>query len=367
MKRVVIKVSSSAVLAEHSLKREALANLFSEVGLLMTRGIECVLVLSGAVGRGKMHRGLTHKQAQASYGQLKLLSEVHDAACEKGVDTALLLISREDIVNRERYHSLQETVYEMLQANVVLIVNENDATSPSDTHEFTDNDRLATILAITINADALVILTKTNGVYTDDPFTSPDAKHIPEIDVIDNQVLSTGAETKTVHGRGGMMSKLQAARLATAAGIHTYIAAAHEPNVLRRLFIDGERVGTYCRPRANCETEFSRRSRWLMSAHHSGACVQIDAGAALAVRSRKSLLAVGVRSIQGNFRVGESIEVVDEDGGTLALGLASIDSDTLRLALHQDETPFNVEVIHADNCILLTALCVISPSSAPAP
>lgn len=346
---------------------EALAHIFSEVGLLMTRGIECIVVLSGAVGRGKMHRGLTHKQAQASYGQLKMLSHVHDAASDQGVDTSLLLISREDIVNRERYQSLQETVYELLQANIVPVVNENDATSPSDTHEFTDNDRLATILAITINADALVLLTKTNGVYTDDPFTSPDAKHIPEIDVIDNQILSSGAETKTVHGRGGMITKLQAARLATAAGIHTYIAAAHEPNVLRRLFIDGEAVGTYCRARPNCEKEFSRRSRWLMSAHHSGACVQVDAGASLAVRSRKSLLAVGVRTIHGSFRVGESIEVVDGQGGTIALGLASIDSDTLRLALHQEESPFNVEVIHADNLILLTALCVISPSLASAP
>lgn len=362
MKRIVIKLGTHVILNENSINRDALSNVFSQVGLLMTRGIECIIVLSGAVGRGKLHQGLATKQSQASYGQLKVLAVAHEEAIKQGIDISLLLISREDIVNRERYHSLQDTIYELFQANIVPIVNENDATSPSHTHDFTDNDRLSALLAISIGAQTLVLQTNANGVYTKNPETSADAQLIPDIPVIDDSILKSNDLGGSRGGRGGMLGKLKAARLATAAGIETFIVGAGTPDVLKTLFIDEKPLGTRCHARTDCQTDFSRRARWIMSAHHSGASVQIDGGASMAVRSRKSLLAVGVRAVEGSFRAGEAVEVVDAAGETIALGLASIDSETLRIALHQDESPFNIEVIHADNLILLTALCVISPS-----
>lgn len=367
MKRIVIKVGTNVLLTDHEINREALANIFSQVALLMTRGIQCIIVLSGAVGRGKFHPDLKHKQSQASYGQLKVLWVAQDEAMKQGVDISLLLISREDIVNRERYHSLQDTIYELLQANIAPIVNENDATSPSHTHDFTDNDRLAALLAISVGADTLVLQTNADGVFTANPNTDANAKLISEIHVFNNAILKENDFGMSQGGRGGMIGKLKAARLATAAGIDTYIVGARHKDVLKKLFIDEEQVGTKCFARNGCQTDFSRRARWIMSAHHSGASVQIDGGASMAVRSRKSLLAVGVKFLDGNFRAGESIEVIDDAGETIALGLASIDSHTLSVALSQKEPPFNIEVIHADNLILLSVLCAISPSSEPEP
>ena len=310
-------------------------------------------MLSGAVGAGKAHTTmLARKQAYAAVGQLRALDTAFHAAQKEGVELAMLLLSREDIVNRERYLSLQETVVELLLARITPIFNENDATSAISKHDFTDNDHLATILAVTMGADVLVLLTSVDGLYTANPEEHADATFIPEVHNINKDVIRNGVGTSSL-GRGGMSGKLKAARLATAAGIPTVIANANTPEILTRLLLQKERCGTMCHAQHDRRTKLTNRDRWVMSAQHSGASVTVDAGAKAALGQRKSLLAVGVKAIEGIFEMGDSIEVIDDQEETIALGLASVNSKTLAALMKQAQKPFGVEVIHADNLILL--------------
>jgi glutamate 5-kinase len=353
VQRAVIKVGTQSLIRDGVIHSEILEQLFHQISTLTKQGWECLLVLSGAVGSGKAHTGvLTRKQAYAAVGQLRALDVAFHAAEAEEVELAMLLLSREDIVNRERYRSLQETVEELLRAQMTPIFNENDATSASSRHDFTDNDHLATILAVTMGADILVLLTSVDGLYTANPQEHADASFIPEVHNINKDVIRNGVGTSSL-GRGGMSGKLKAARLATAAGILTIIANANTPDILNRLLLQKEHCGTICHPQHDRRKKMTNRDRWVMSAQHSGASVTVDAGARAALMRRKSLLAVGVKSMEGEFEEGTSIEVVDDQEETIALGLASLDSRQLQGLLHQEQKPFGVEVIHADNLILL--------------
>lgn len=353
VKRCVVKIGSSVLLSQSSPNARFFDALFVEMGRLQKAGWAPLLVLSGAVATGKTLSNLKTKQALAAFGQLALLSSVQTSAQNTNVSTALLLLSREDILNRERYETLRQTLDDLLDHKIIPIINENDATALSAAPDFRDNDHLATIVAMIVEADRLALLTDVEGVYPQDPRKDSAIAVIPTIENINLEIIKRLAHGKSLVGRGGMAGKLTAARMATAAGITTHIMNGDEPRRLTDVILGQAQAGTVCLPRSHASVDFSRRDRWLLSAQNTGASIRVDSGAAAALKKRKSLLAVGVQEIFGNFDEKECVELVDDQRETIALGLTTLSSPALQKLLRAKEKPYNVEVVHADNLRLL--------------
>jgi glutamate 5-kinase len=351
----IIKIGSHVVVDcikgdQQNVQCSAIQQLLQVAQTIQQSGQPVVLVVSGAVGTGRLHGTVERKQALASRGQFLLTTAIAQF-CPPSLPLSLLLLSREDIVNRRRYLSLQETFSALFAAGIVPIVNENDATGMTGKTDFPDNDHLAAILAITTNAERLFLLTDVDGVYDNNP-KEPGAKLYTEIANVNLELLKAMGGTGSSLSRGGMLGKLKAARLATSAGISTHIINGYFPERITRV-LAGESIGTHCKPRTHESVELTNRDRWLMSAKGSEGTIQLDQGASAAVQKRKSLLAVGVHSVYGNFAKGDSVEIIDYNKETIAIGLVSQTSEELQTLLKQDAKPYGVEVVHADNLILI--------------
>ncbi len=323
--------------------------------LLVTEAIQknghpVVLVISGAVGMGKLDEQLTSFQAQAARGQLQLTTELGSRA-PKNMKLALLLLSRKDIVNRKRYLTLQDTFAELFTAGIVPLINENDATTIKGKTDFPDNDHLAAILAISLNAESLFLLTNVDGVYSAHP-DEEGAELYEEVTNVNLELLQAMGNKQAGVSRGGMIGKLQAARLATSAGIATHILNGNSPKHISDI-LAGKHFGTHCKPRTHESVVLTNRDRWVISAKGSDGTIQLDEGAANAVGKRKSLLAVGVHSIYGEFQAGDSVEIVDHKKETIAIGLVNQSSQDLQAILAKKDKPYGIEVVHADNIILI--------------
>lgn len=351
--RIVIKCGSQLMInPDHAggvLRQEFIAELFGICQQFMSNGIQVVLVLSGAVGAGKQIPALQTKQAQAAAGQLQLSRELPLSLLSGGA--ALLLLTRFDVSERERYATLSQTVHELLAAGIVPIFNENDATTAAETVDFADNDHLAALLSITVRANRLFLLTDVDGVYSAHPDVEG-AELFSQIENVNLELLKMATGGKSALGRGGMVGKLKAARLATSAGVQTHIMSGAMVGTLPDLLLGTKQIGTVCLPRTRAEM-LGDRERWLMSAKTSDGSISVDAGAAKAVRARKTLLAVGMKNVYGKFDVGDSVEILDEKKETVAIGLVEQSSETLRVALQAPEKPFDMDVVHANNLILL--------------
>lgn len=351
--RIVVKIGSNILLSQSSENSGLFDELFKELAHLQRAGWAPLLVLSGAVATGKALVQLKTKQAEAAVGQLALLTTFQSSSKRRNVATALLLLSREDILNRDRYETLRDTLDDLIDHEVVPILNENDATSLTETPDFRDNDHLATIIAMMVEAKRLVLLTDVDGVFSQDPRLHNNSTVIPEIENINLEIIKRLAHGKSLVGRGGMAGKLTAARMATAAGITTHIMNGTALNRLTDVVVEKAHVGTVCSARSRAAVDFSRRDRWLLSAQNTGASIRVDAGAVMALKKRKSLLAVGVQEIIGNFGEKECVELIDDHRETIALGLTTLSSPALQKLLRQKQRPYNIEVVHADNLRLL--------------
>lgn len=351
--RLVIKIGSNTLLPDGSLQTSYFERLFTVLKKLRDVGYAPILVLSGAVAAGKLLTGLGTKQSRAAVGQMQVFHLAQTAAAHAGIPLAALLLSREDIVHRSRYETLRQTLTDLLAAGVVPIINENDATTVAGATAFVDNDQLATIVAMMVEADALFLLTGVEGVFTENPLRNERAALILEIPEINVELLRRLAHGKTPGGRGGMERKLWAARIATASGIPTHIMQGARPELLTETLLEGKPQGTRCLAKKEGRREFSLKDRWILSAHNSGASIRLDAGAARAIKERKSLLAVGVKWVCGNFHEKESVELLDEESEVIALGLPSLSSRKLTTLVRAEGKPYNVEIMHADNIRLL--------------
>ncbi len=343
-------IDSTATSGSGFLCLDFVRSLFHVCNQLMESGLEVVLVLSGAVGAGKNILGDGTKQALAAVGQMHLSRELPLSALS--ARPALMLLSKFDMNERDRYTTLANTVNELLKAGIVPIFNENDATTATDTTDFADNDHLAALLSITIRADRLFLLTDVQGVYSAHPATEG-AQLFSEIKNVNLELLKMATVGKSALGRGGMVGKLKAARLATSAGIQTHIMSGAVVASIPALLSGVERFGTVCLARTLRAKMLGERERWLMCAKTSDGSIAVDAGAAKAVRARKTLLAVGIKNVYGQFKVGDSVEILDEKKETLAIGLVEQSSEVLRVALQAKEKPFDIDVVHANNLILL--------------
>ena len=363
-RRVVAKVGSALVTnGGAGIDRSAIARWAADVAALRARGVEVIFVSSGAVAEGMARLGWTTRpkampelQAAAAVGQMGLVNVYEQAFAAHGLHTAQVLLTHEDLADRKRYLNARSTITALLKHNVIPIINEND-TVTTDEIRFGDNDTLGALVANLIDAQVLVLLTDQQGLYTADPRRDPDAKFISVGRADDTQYEAMAGGTGTGISRGGMLTKILAARRAANTGIHTVIASGHEANVLHRL-LGGEAIGTLLYAP---EASLAKRKSWLADHLQLRGKVTLDAGATKALlHGGKSLLPIGVIAVTGEFERGDAIGCIDESGRELARGLANYSSsETLRIMRKPSSEIESVlgyvdedELIHRDNLVV---------------
>ncbi len=363
--RIVIKVGSSLVTNEgRGLDHAALARWAAEIADLIRREKEVVLVSSGAIAEGLMRLGFQTRpkavhelQAAAAVGQMGLAQAYESAFREHGIQTAQVLLTHEDLADRTRYLNARSTLNALLGLRVVPIINENDTVVTSEIR-FGDNDTLGALVTNLIEADALIILTDQQGLYTADPRKNPDAEFVYEAQAGDPALEDMAGGAGSNVGTGGMLTKIIAAKRAARSGAHTIIACGREERILSRL-AEGEAIGTQL---IAGTSRLAARKQWLADHLQLAGKLVLDAGAARAVGSGTvSLLPVGVIAVEGEFLRGEAVSCVNESGLEVSRGLVNYSSDEIRLIKGRPTRDIESvlgylvepEIIHRDNMVNL--------------
>ena len=364
-RRLVVKVGSSLVTNDgRGLDHTAIGRWAAQIAALRAQGKEVVLVSSGAIAEGMQRLGWTRRpreidelQAAAAVGQMGLAQVYESRFAEHDIRTAQILLTHADLADRERYLNARSTLLTLLRLGVVPIINEND-TVVTDEIKFGDNDTLGALVANLIEADALVILTDQKGLYSADPRKDPSARLIQEAEAGDTTLEAMAGGAGSSIGRGGMLTKVLAAKRAARSGAHTVIAWGREDNVLVRL-AGGEAIGTQLlAPTAR----LTARRQWMVDHLHTAGEVVLDAGAVQKLTQEgKSLLPIGVSAVRGEFGRGQVITCVREDGTPVARGLTSYTSSEVRRIMrhssHEIEAILGYiegpELVHRDNLVLL--------------
>lgn len=322
-KRLVVKIGSALLVDPATGLRTAwLTSLAEDVAALRKQGMDVIIVSSGsiALGRGVLDLPggdlpLEQSQAAAAVGQIRLARAYEEALAPHGIKTGQVLVTLEDSENRRRYLNSRATMETLIGLGVTPIVNEND-TVATDEIRYGDNDRLAAQVAVTVGADCLVLLSDVDGFYSGNPNMNSDAQHIAVIDEITPQIEAMAGDAGSGLSKGGMKTKVMAARLATDAGCAMIITLGTQDNPLTKL-INGARSTVFT---AHTDPQAARK-RWIAAMKPRGE-VTIDAGAVKALQSGKSLLPVGIREVSGAFQRGDPVAILDDGGQRLGLGLS---------------------------------------------
>ena len=330
-RRIVVKVGSSLVVDNKAPALIWLAGLAADIAVLRAQGRQVVVVSSGAValGRGRLglerNARLDEKQAAAAVGQSLLMQAWEGALGGSGLTPAQVLLTRDDTERRRRWLNARATLEALLKLGVVPVVNENDTVATEEIR-YGDNDRLAARSAQLVRADLLILLSDVDGLYTADPRRDPAAEHLPLIDNLGPEVLAMagGANADAAVGTGGMATKLEAARIARSAGCATLIVSGLEARPLTAL-TGGARATLITAP----ATPLQAYKSWIAGSLEPAGLLAVDAGAAEALRSGRSLLASGVRRVEGRFDRGDCVRVVGADGSVLGVGLAAYAADEM--------------------------------------
>jgi glutamate 5-kinase len=328
-RRVVIKIGSALLVdrATGDLRRDWLASLAEDVAWLKQAGKDVVLVSSGSIALGRGVLGLPpaalaleQSQAAAAVGQIRLARAYEEVLAPHGITTAQVLVTLEDSANRRRYLNSRATLEQLLSLGVVPIVNEND-TVATDEIRFGDNDRLAAQIAVTAGADQLILLSDVDGFYSANPNDDPDAKRFETIDQITPEIEAMAGDAGSGLSKGGMKTKLMAARTATAAGC---VMAITEGSVLRPLTAlhHGANATWFT---AQTDPQAARK-RWIAAMKPRGS-VMLDAGAVAALGRGKSLLPAGIHTVEGPFERGDNVAMLDLDGRAIGYGLSRYTSE----------------------------------------
>jgi glutamate 5-kinase len=365
-KRVVVKVGSTLLVDPErgTVYRRWLEALAEDVARLRGRGQEVLIVSSGAIAVGRRHLAfpegdlsLAEKQAAAAVGMVHLAHAYHDTLARHGLAVAQVLLTLDDTENRRRYLNARSTLNEILRLGAVPLINEND-TVATDEIRFGDNDRLAARVAAMISADTLVLLSDIDGLYDRDPRRHEDARFIPEVRSIGPEIEAMAGRTGSAYGSGGMVTKIAAARIATAAGCRMAIAAGHVLAPLKAL-----ETGARCTWFVPESTPRAARKRWIAGALKPLGALALDDGAVRALESGKSLLPAGVTRVEGDFQRGDAVRVLDAAGREVARGLAAYAADEARrIAGHKSGEIESLlgyrgrdEMIHRDDLVLAKA------------
>ena len=362
---LVVKVGSSLVTNEgRGLDREAIANWARQIATLCRGGKRVVLVSSGAIAEGMLRLGLAKRpkaihelQAAAAVGQMGLAQVYETAFRDQGLKTAQILLTHDDLADRKRYLNARSTLVTLLDLGVVPVINEND-TVVTDEIKFGDNDTLGALVANLIDADALVILTDQSGLYTADPRRDPAARFVDRAEAGDPSLEAMAGGAGSALGKGGMITKILAAKRAAKSGAHTVIASGRETDVLVRLAA-GESIGTALV--AGVQRVAARKS-WMSDHLQVRGSLTLDAGAARALLAGgRSLLPIGVTEVSGEFERGEVVAIRADDGREIARGLVNYAaSEARRIRRHPSSEIESIlgfvdedELVHRDNLVLL--------------
>lgn len=364
-KRWVIKLGSALLTNDGSgLNQAELAKWVAQMVQLREQGVEIIIVSSGAVAEGMKRLGwltrpsaLHELQAAAAVGQMGLVQAYESEFAKSGLHTAQILMTHDDLSNRARYLNARNTIQTLVSHGVIPIINEND-TVVTDEIRFGDNDTLAALTANLIGADVLVILTDQQGLYDANPRENPQAKLIEQAQVSRKDIEAMASPEGGALGRGGMYTKVMAAKRAARSGTATLIASGREPNVLPRLFA-AENLGTLLVPDLEPMTA---RKQWLAGHLQARGYLTLDAGAVKVVTQQgRSLLPVGVIKVEGQFKRGELVVCQDESGREIARGLINYDHNEARKILRQSSHKIlellgyegDESLIHRDNMVLV--------------
>jgi glutamate 5-kinase len=364
-KRLVVKVGSSLVTNDgKGLDTAAIAKWAAQIAQLRASGKQVVLVSSGAIAEGmqrlgfeKRPAGIHELQACAAVGQMGLAQVYESSFREHNLRTAQVLLTHADLADRERYLNARSTLFTLLQLGVVPIINEND-TVVTDEIKFGDNDTLGALVANLIEGDALIILTDQAGLFTADPRKHATAELVRDAKAGDPALEAMAGGAGSGIGRGGMLTKILAARRAATSGAHTVIAWGREDNVLVRLS-QGEAVGTQLIAQT---AQLTARKQWMADHLQTAGRVVLDAGAVQKLSAEgKSLLPIGVTDVSGEFGRGDVITCVDHTGRAVARGMTNYSSSEARRIMRKPSSEIlailgfveEPELIHRDNMVLV--------------
>ncbi|PUE56085.1 glutamate 5-kinase [Limnohabitans sp. 2KL-17] len=363
-RRIVVKVGSSLVTNEgRGLDEEAIGEWCRQMALLSAEGKEVVMVSSGAIAEGMKRLGWATRpsevpalQAAAAVGQMGLAQVYETKLRENGMGSAQVLLTHADLADRERYLNARSTLLTLLQHRVLPVINEND-TVVNDEIKFGDNDTLGALVANLIEADLLIILTDQKGLYTADPRKDPSATFVHEARAGDVALEAMAGGAGSSIGKGGMITKILAAKRAAGSGASTVIAWGREPDALLRLS-QGDNMGTLLVAQT---AKQQARKQWMADHLQLRGSVTVDAGAAHKVLTEgKSLLPIGMNGVAGDFSRGDVIAIRDEQGAEIARGLANYASAEARLLCRKPSHEYEAllgytaepEMVHRDNLIL---------------
>ncbi len=366
-RRVVVKVGSSLVTNDGAgLDRQAIDQWAAQIAKLRAAGKEVVFVSSGAIAEGTLRLGLTERprevhdlQAAAAVGQMGLAQVYESCFDAHGMQTAQVLLTHDDLSNRRRYLNARSTVRTLLDLGVVPVVNEND-TVVTDEIKFGDNDTLAALVTNLIEADLLIILTDQEGLYTADPRKDSSAVMMGSVSASDPSLRKLAGDAGGAFGKGGMQTKVLAARRVAGSGAHTIVASGRQSQVLERLAA-GEAIGTQF---ISSLPRLAARKQWLAGHLQTRGAVVIDAGAQRALtESGKSLLPIGCLSVRGQFERGEVVVCENEQGDEIARGLVNYSSEQVRRIVKTPSAQIEQrlgfveepELIHRSNMVLISS------------
>jgi len=366
--RIVAKFGTGLLTGgSERLNERAMSGLAGQLAQLHTQGTEMAIVSSGAIASGRQKLGLNgqaknipFKQVLASVGQHRLVGIYERLFNRYDITVAQALLAKADLLDRAGYLNARNTLLALLELKVVCVVNENDVVAVDELHDakFGDNDNLSAMVANLIDADLLMILTDTTGLYTADPHLHPDAQLIPQVERVDLKIERLAAATASHLGTGGMITKVAAAKLATSFGVTVVIADGREPDVILRL-AKGEPVGTRFLPTSDRRES---RKRWMLSGLSTKGRLVVDSGAAKALKKQnRSLLAAGIRDLEGDFKRGAIVNIYDPEGSRLGCGITNYSSADLKVikGAHSGKIitllgyDYGSEVVHRNNLVVL--------------
>lgn len=360
-RRIVVKVGSAVITGENGLDRRRIVDLARSISLLADKR-QLLLVSSGAIAAASPHlsrkpQTLAELQAAAAIGQPELMRAWQEALGEHGLKAAQVLLTAEDLTDRKRYLNARATLERLLDWNAIPVINEND-TVMTEEIQFGDNDQLAVRVAGLLKADVLLVLSEANALYERDPRSDPTARSLHVVNEITPEVMAMASDRPGSAGRGGMKSKLVAAKMALDAGIPFWLLPGKKEGVLEDA-LTGKELGTLFRAGGR---RYGGERLWLAQLSRHEGTIVVDAGAAKALREKgSSLLAVGVREVHGNFPAGSPVRVVDVSGNVVGVGLSNYSHEEVsRLAGKPSSEISSVlgratpeEIIHRDHFVLL--------------
>jgi glutamate 5-kinase len=363
IQRAVVKVGSNVLTADAGLNISAIQSLSSQICRLLDRGMQIILVSSGAMASGmkkmafaRRPEAIPKRQAISAIGQADLIREWEKAFERYGYKVAQILLTSDDLTSRKRYLNARNTLNTLLEWQVVPIINENDTVMVEEI-KLGDNDNLAAMIALLLDADIFYNLTDIDGLYDKDPRVHPDARLIPRVTTFSKSIEKFAGDIPGALGTGGMLSKIKAARKVTASGIPMVIAQGYRSDILIQL-AEGAALGTFFVPRGQ---KLNRKKCWIGYTVNPQGSLHVDAGAAIALMENgKSLLPSGIVDVQGQFPVGAAVSVIADGGQVIGNGLVNYNAEEIRtiMGLKTSQIKDRLgqktydEVIHRDNLVI---------------